>query len=111
MNSITVVGNLVENAIVKEFDAGDKYVLFKVADNLYMGEGKEHANIIDVKWKVKQAEKLLESLKKGAKVTVMGELVIKDVENNGQKYRNVGIRYPKVDLPPKGKSPQSNMDW
>ena len=110
MNSITVVGNLVENAVVKEFDE-DKYVLFKVADNLYMGEGKEHANFIDVKWKVKQAEKLLESLKKGAKVTVMGELVIRDVENNGQKYRNVGIRYPKVDLPPKGKSSQSNMDW
>tara|TARA_R100000458_G_C8221927_1_gene206006 strand:- start:406 stop:738 length:333 start_codon:yes stop_codon:yes gene_type:complete len=110
MNSITVVGNLVENAVVKEFDE-DKYVLFKVADNLYMGEGKEHANFIDVKWKVKQAEKLLESLKRGAKVTVMGELVIRDVENNGQKYRNVGIRYPKVDLPPKGKSSQSNMDW
>ena len=63
MNSITVVGNLVENAVVKEFDEY-KYVLFKVADNLYMGEGKEHANFIDVKWKVKQAEKLLESLKK-----------------------------------------------
>ena len=44
-------------------------------------------------------------------MTVMGELVIRDVENNGQKYRNVGIRYPKVDLPPKGKSSQSNMDW
>ena len=101
MNIISVTGNLAKDCEVKNV-GDDKFIAFTVCDNLYQGEGKEdHTNYFDVFWKVKSTEKLVPILTKGAKVTVNGELIVKKNEKDGKTYYNIGIRYPKIDLPSK----------
>jgi len=108
MNIISVVGNLAKDCVVREKD-GDNFIAFTVCNNIYQGEGKEDiVNYFDVFWKVKRTEKLVEILKKGSKVTVNGELVIRRSEKDGVTYTNVQIRYPKVDLPSKTNDDKSN---
>jgi len=101
MNIISVTGNLAKDCEVKKV-GDDKFIAFTVCDNIYQGEGKEdHTNYLDVFWKVRTTEKLVPILTKGAKVTVNGELMVKKNEKDGKIYYNIGIRYPKVDLPSK----------
>ena len=101
MNIISVTGNLAKDCEVKNI-GDDKFIAFTVCDNVYQGEGKEdHTNYLDVFWKVRTTEKLVPILIKGAKVTVNGELIVKKNEKDGKTYFNVGIKYPKVDLPSK----------
>ena len=101
MNIVSVTGNLAKDCEVKE-SGGNTFIAFTVCDNLYVGEGKDdHTNYLDVFWKVTKTDKLVGVLKKGAKVTVNGELMIKKNEKDGKTYYNHGIRYPKVDLPSK----------
>jgi single-stranded DNA-binding protein len=101
MNIISVVGNLAKDCVVREKD-GDNFVAFTVCNNIYQGEGKEDiVNYFDVFWKVKRTDKLVDIFKKGSKVTVHGECVIRKTERDGVNYTNVQIRYPKVDLPAK----------
>ena len=110
MNIISVTGNLAKDCEVKN-SGGDSFIAFTVCDNLYQGEGKEdHTNYFDVFWKVAKTDKLVGILKKGSKVTVNGELMVKKNEKDGKTYYNVGIRYPKVDLPNKPRGKKDELD-
>ena len=103
MNIISLTGNITKDCEIKEFGEG-KYVVFTVAENLFNGQGKDpHTNYIDVKYKINNADFFKDTLTKGKKVTVNGELRIKKNVKDGKTYFNHMINARDVDLPEKEK--------
>lgn len=71
MVEIFIQGNLVKDAEVKQSQNGNKYVSLKVASNGF-SKGEKRVDYYDITW-FNYSEKLIEWLKKGKPVTVVGD--------------------------------------
>lgn len=95
MNSITVAGNISQDAEVKFMSNGDPVASFSVADN----QGKDKQAIF---WRCslfgKRAESLSQYLTKGQAVTVSGTVTEREYEKDGQKRKAMDIRVNDVAL-------------
>lgn len=98
-NSISFVGRL--GADAEEKEVGDSTVVeFNVAENVYMGKGKDaHTNWYRVGIWGKYGEALKDSLVKGKEVQIRGELVNRkyDKKDGGQGFsseiRNAQVNF------------------
>ena len=116
MNSINIVGNLVEDAQVKAFNAKDrsgaeyekKFCAFKIADNL--SGTTEHTNFFDCVYFTNGADKFAPYLKKGTQVTLINStLKVKTSQKGDKWYTNVTVNVRDISLPPKPKASQESQ--
>lgn len=96
MNSITIAGNISSDAEIRSLPNGDLVSNFSLADNM----GKDKGAIF---WRCqlfgKRAESLSVWLKKGASVTVSGEVTEREyTDKEGNKRKSMEIRVGNVAL-------------
>jgi len=115
MNSISIVGNLTEDAQVKAFSGKDrngaeverKFCAFKIADNL--SGMTEHTNFFDCVYFTNGADKFAGFLKKGTQVTLINStLKVKTIQKDDKWYTNVTVNVRDISLPPKPKASQES---
>lgn len=95
MNNISIAGNLGRDAEVRHMQNGDAVCSFTVADS----QGKDKETIW---WRCsmfgKRAESLAPYLKKGAQVTVAGNVIERAYEKDGEQKKAMEIRVSDVAL-------------
>ena len=88
MNSLTVVGKVGKDAVLRQ--AGDKPVLsFSVASDAGWGDRKK-TSWIDCSLFGKRAESLAEHIRKGDKIAVIGEMSTR--EHDGKTYVTLDVK-------------------
>ena len=88
MNSLTVVGKVGKDAVLRQ--AGDKPVLsFSVASDAGWGDRKK-TSWIDCSLFGKRAESLAEHIRKGDKIAVIGEMSTR--EHDGKTYITLDVK-------------------
>jgi single-strand DNA-binding protein len=97
MNTVGVIGRLTRDAETRT--VGDKTVAaFAIASNYYKkgaGERNEEASFFDVEqWD----SKILQYLKKGQQVAVLGQLRQERWEKDGQKHSRIKIMAREIQL-------------
>jgi len=73
-NTVTIAGNLTRDPEIKFLSSGSAVAELSVAVNRKDKQGEDHTSYIDVKAWQSLAENVVESLTKGARVTVTGRL-------------------------------------
>lgn len=99
MNSITVAGNLGQDAELKTTKDGETMLKFSVADKLFAKQGEDPG----VQWFNctlfgKRGTKLAEFLKKGTPVTVVGSFEMRTYEIQGEYKKSLDVRVSEVAL-------------
>jgi len=102
MQKIIVSGNLGKDAEVKKLESGRSYVYFNVAVNSYKGKGDDRRTVTqwyNVSYFV-NSEAIIQYLKKGAKVVVVGNLELDTFrsEQSGKVYVNASILASDVEI-------------
>ena len=93
INSVVVVGRVVERPVIKYSASGTAVSTIRIANNVYMGSGKdEKVNWLKVTVFGKTAENCEKYLDKGNQIVVSGRLDWSSWENkDGQKRSDVKI--------------------
>jgi single-strand DNA-binding protein len=93
MNQVSVIGRVVERPIIKYGASGTAVTTIRIANNVYMGAGKdEKVNWLKVTVFGKSAENCEKYLDKGSQIAVSGRLDWSSWENkDGQKRSEVKI--------------------
>jgi single-strand DNA-binding protein len=99
LNSVVLVGRLVDDADLKYTKDGTAVSKFRLASNFYQGREKEDGvSFFDVTSWGKQAEGLNQYLTKGRRIGVQGELRQERWEKDGQKQSRVTITAQSIQL-------------
>ena len=99
LNSVVLVGRLVDDAELKYTKDGMAISKFRLASNYYQGKDKEDGvSFFDVTMWGKQAESVSQYLTKGKRIAVQGELRQERWEKDGQKQSRVAITAQSVQL-------------
>lgn len=94
INTVTLSGNLTRDAQIRSTKGGTPVVDMGLAVNTRgrdaaTGEWTDVANFFDLTWYGRYAEKAADSLKKGTRVTVAGELRQRSWEGNDGRRHSV----------------------
>lgn len=101
INSIVVSGNLGKDAILRVTPNGKHITTFSIPAKSGFGDN-EKTSWLQCKMFGAMAEKLTGYLRKGSKVTVVGEFVIeKWNKDSGEEVQTPTILVRDIDLPPK----------
>ena len=101
INSIVVSGNLGKDAILRVTPNGKHITTFSIPAKSGLGDN-EKISWLQCKMFGAMAEKLTGYLRKGSKVTVVGEFVIeKWNKDSGEEVQTPTILVRDIDLPPK----------
>jgi single-strand DNA-binding protein len=96
MNSITIAGNLVKEAQIRQLNNGDPVANFTVADNMGKGKG---AIFWNCQLFGKRAESLSQYLVKGLPVTITGNLTERAyTDKQGVERKSMDLRVSEVAL-------------
>lgn len=102
MNTVTLSGRLAADAVGRKYDKADGtkggLISFSIADQY----GDDDVQYISCSYNSK-SKKLLDSLKKGMKVTVIGKLSLR--KKDDKWYTNVMVNQMDICFPPKDKKP------
>lgn len=106
INTITISGNVGKDAVVRVTPNGKHIATFSLPAKSGFGDN-EKTSWLQCKMFGAMAEKLSQSVVKGAKVTVTGEFVIEEwTRQDGAQAQTPAILVRDIDLPPRGQSSQ-----
>lgn len=110
INVITISGNVGKDAVLRVTPNGKHIATFSLPAKSGFGDN-EKTSWLQCKMFGAMAEKLTQSITKGAKVTVTGEFLVEEWDrNDGSKASAPTILVRDIDLPPKqGNSAPSNQ--
>ena len=101
INSWTFSGNVGADAELRSTNSGEKVLSFRVASSSGFGERKK-TNWVDCSFWGKRAESVSSYIRKGAKVTVIGELSLEEFQKrDGTPGTKLAVRVSEIDLPSK----------
>ena len=107
INTITISGNVGKDAVVRVTPNGKHIATFSLPARSGFGDN-EKTSWLQCKMFGAMAEKLSQSVVKGAKVTVTGEFVIEEwARQDGTQAQTPTILVRDIDLPPRGQGNQS----
>lgn len=107
INVITVSGFVGKDAVVRVTPNGKHIATFSLPAKSGFGDN-EKTSWLQCKMFGAMAEKLSQSVVKGAKVTVTGEFVIEEwTKQDGTQAQTPTILVRDIDLPPRGQGNQS----
>jgi len=106
INTITISGNVGKDAVVRVTTNGKHIATFSLPAKSGFGDN-EKTSWLQCKMFGAMAEKLSQSVVKGAKVTVTGEFVIEEwTKQDGTQAQTPTILVRDIDLPPRGQGNQ-----
>ena len=101
LNSVSVIGNLVRDSVLKTFDNGNSVLNFTIAVNRSCKKGdswEDEAYSFDIVYFSKSASKISQYLVKGQSVAVQGYLKQERWEKDGKKNSAVKIMADNLQL-------------
>jgi single-strand DNA-binding protein len=96
MVTLTATGTLSRDAEIKTLQDGKKMLVFSIGVNQGYGDKKTTLWIECVKFSEKTA--IVEFLKKGTKVLVLGEPTLRHWESNGKSGTTLQLRLNEIEL-------------
>ncbi len=104
INSWTFSGNVGADAELRSTNAGEKVLSFRVASNSGFGERKK-TNWVDCSFWGKRAESVSPYIRKGVKLTIIGELSLEEfTRKDGTPGTKLAVRVSEIDLPSKAEN-------
>ncbi len=102
LNTLTLSGYLGNDAELRYSKSNTPFVSFSLAVNERVPDGNgsysDYTNWVDCVMFGKRAESLHRYLSKGAKVSIIGHLHTRMVDNNGKRYKRWDVRVDNVEL-------------
>jgi len=106
MNTIVVEGNVCAAPEKRVTSNGETMALFSIADNVYKGE----TNFFKCIAFGKTADFLINFVKSGSLLYVVGSMKTKSGEYKGQKFKNIDVAVDRVGFPNTSKKKDEAFD-
>ncbi|QGS51390.1 single-stranded DNA-binding protein [Spiroplasma tabanidicola] len=97
MNSVNLIGRITKDPELRTSSGGKSYVAFTLAVNEF-GGGNQYTQFIPCFAWEKTAENMARYVKKGAQISVEGNINVRQDNNNGQYSTVVSIRANRVQF-------------